>query len=1011
MKKIVSIFVMLVLGFQLMAQQTETVTGTVRSSQDNKTLPGVNVILKGTLTGTVTDMNGNYQITVPANGTLVFSFIGFKKAEVPVNNQKLIDVKLVSTSSELNELVVVGYGTQRKSLVTGAISSISSQSIKNAPITQASQALQYAPGVQVISNSGSPGSGISVRIRGFSSNNNSSPIFIVDGIKTSYIDNIDPNDIQSIQVLKDAASSAIYGAEGANGVVIISTKKGTSGKAKISYSFQYSDQSLRKAVDVLSTSQYAEYEKEAGLIPNVDQTYNTNWQKQLFSSAPMQNHHLSISGGNAKSNYYLSMGYLSQDGIVTGSKDYYNRLNLTASGNHTIKKWLKVGSTILFTQSKRGSINETSGEFGGVIASALMIDPSTPVEYTGTIPNYTQGLINAGNDILKAPDGNYYGVSPYVQGEIVNPFVTLAVTKGSYKNNSLEGVVYAEISPIKDLTFTTRASLNLSFSYNSWWNPTYFYTPERNNPLTKVFAQYDNWQTWIWENFVTYKKRIKQHSFNVVLGTSAQDYTHTYLGAQGGPMIMQLPNFANLNFISTQTNDQVGGYVDENKLLSYYGRLTYSYDNKYLFEASLRRDGAGLSQLPKQGRWGIFPALSAGWIISSENFFPQSNKGISYLKLRASWGKNGSLSNLGGYQYASLITSTMGGLAMSYPLADGSFASVYEPSQLPNPDLKWETSIQTDFGFDLQALNQRLSVSADYYFKKTSGLITQNTPPYEAGNNAAPINAGDVLNRGLELNIGLNNRAGSSSLKYNINVNFSTLHNEVTYLNPQLNMLYGATVGTGWTATAFSKGNPVWYFYGYKTNGINKKTGNPNFVDVNGDGVINNQDKTNIGSPIPKVMFGSNINLSYKHFNFGVTLEGTAGNKVLMGWIRTDRPTINMPTYFYTNRWTAQNTNGTKPRAGADPKTWNSDMLVFNASYLNVQQIQLGYDFSSQILKTIRLSSLRVFVALNNFFIITKYPGMTPTVGNNTGANNNYGIDRGTYPQAKSVMFGISASL
>jgi TonB-linked SusC/RagA family outer membrane protein len=1008
MKKILFFIFLLGLNLQMIAQGT--IQGTVKSAIDGSTLPGVSILLKGTTTGTVTDLNGHYSISAPKNGTLVFSYVGFKSQEIPIRNQKTINVNLSSSSVGLNELVVVGYGSQRKSLVTGAISSIGTKDIAGTAITQASQALQYAPGVQVINNSGSPGSAIKVRIRGFSSNNNSSPIYIVDGVKTSYIDNLDPNDIQNIEVLKDAASAAIYGAEGGNGVVIITTKKGKEGKAQISYDFQYSWQSLRKKVNILNTPQYATYMKEAGLIPNVDQTYNTDWQKALFTQAPMQKHHISFSGGSKKSDYYLSISYLNQDGIVYGPKDYYKRLNITETSNHRIAKWLKVGNTFLYSKIKRGSINEAGGEFGGVVTSALMIDPSTPVEYTGTVPAFAQSLIDAGDKLLQAPNGNYYGVSQYVRGEIVNPFITLDITNGASKNDALTGMVYAEVSPIKGLKITTRASLNLSFSYNHHWSPTYYYSTERNNTMTKVFSFYDKWQTWLWENFASYKKRIGHQSFSVVLGTSAQDYTHTYMGAQGGPMIMERPNFSQLNFIATQKYDQVNGSFDENRLLSYYGRLSYSFKNKYLFEASFRRDGAGLSQLPKSGRWGLFPAVSAGWIISSEDFFPKSEEGISYLKLRASWGKNGSLSNLGGYQYASLITSTSNGFALVYPLTNTNFATVYEPTQLANPNLKWETSIQTDVGLDLRALNSRLSFTTDYYIKKTSGLITQNTPPFEAGNTAAPINAGDVLNRGFEFNLGYNNDALGGDLKYSVNLNFSTLHNKVTYLNPQLSMLYGAKVGTSWTATAFSKGYPVWYFYGYKTNGINKKTGNPNFVDINGDGIINAQDKTFIGSPIPKVLFGGNFNVSYKQLYLSVTLQGSAGNKVLMGWIRTDRPTINIPTYFYKNRWTPQNTNGTMPKAGADPKTWNSDILVFDASYLNVQQIQLGYNFSPSILKKMRLSRLRVYLSMDNFFIITKYPGMTPMVGTNTGANNNYGIDHGTYPMARSVMIGTSIS-
>ncbi|UBM62517.1 TonB-dependent receptor [Candidatus Sulfidibacterium hydrothermale] len=1008
MKKFLFFISLLVLNLSLLAQIT--VQGTVKSATDGTELPGVSVLLKGTTTGTVTDLQGHYSLSVPKTGILVFSYIGFQSKEVPINNQKVINVKLKPANVNLNELVVIGYGVQKKKLVTGAISSIGGKDIKGTAITQAAQALQYAPGVQVISNSGSPGSPIRVRIRGFSSNNNSSPIYIVDGVRTS-INNLNPNDIKSIQVLKDAASSAIYGAEGGNGVVIITTKKGQAGKSKISYDFQYSWQSLRKKMDLLNTSEYATYMKEADRIPDVDQTYNTDWQNALFTVAPMQKHHLAFSGGNQKTNYYLSLSYLDQDGIVYGPHDYYKRLNLTETSDHHIKKWLKVGNTIMYSKIKHGAINEASGEFGGVVSDALMMDPATPVEYTNTIPSFVQDLINSGKKLVKSPDGNYYGISQYVRQEIMNPFVKLAITNGEYKENDFLGMVYMEVSPIKGLKFTSRASLNLTFGDWHSWSPTYYYSSTNNNGMTIVSTSADKWQSWMWDNFASYKRRIGSHSFNIVLGTSARDDTHYFLGAQGGPMTMELPSFARLNYISTQENDQVNGSFDEQKLLSYFGRINYSFKNKYLFEASFRRDGAGLSQLPKDGRWGNFPAVSGGWVISNENFFPKKEKGISFLKLRASWGKNGSLSNLGGYSYASFIRSTYWGITMRYPLTDSHFVTVYEPSQLPNPDLKWEKSIQTDIGLDLHALNDHLTFTFDYYRKVTSGLITQNTPPFEAGNNAAPINAGDVLNRGFEFDLGYHNRSRNGNFKYNLNVNLSTLHNEVTYLNPQLHRLYGAQVGTGWTATVFSKGYPVWYFYGYKTDGINKETGDPNFVDVNGDGVINSSDKTYIGSPIPKILYGGNFNVSYKQLSLSVIFEGAAGNKVLMGWIRPDVPTMNMPTCFYTDRWTPENPNGTMPKAGADPKTWNSDILVFDASYLSIQQIQLGYNLPPQLLKKMRFSSFRVYISLNDFFMITSYPGLTPQVGTNNGENNNYGIDHGTYPMSRSVMIGTSFSL
>lgn len=992
--------------------QQKKVSGTILDANTGEALPGVNVVIEGTTTGVITDVDGKFSINVSnPNAVLVISYVGYMNERVNVNGQSAIDIKLTPDIQKLEEVVVVGYGVQKKSLVTGSISSVKSADIQNTSISQAQQALQgKTSGVQVINGSGSPGSPMKIRIRGFSSNNNSDPIYIVDGVKTTDITNIDPNDIKTMEVLKDAASTAIYGAEGANGVIMITTKGGQAGKTIVNYDYQYGIQSVGKKPKLMNSSQYATYMQEAGLLKNVDTSTNTDWLGELFETAPMQKHHISFSGGNDKSTYSLSASYLNQDGVIKGSKDNFERYTVRFNSEHKISKWVKVGNTFSYSSTNRAAVNEASGEFGGVVSSALMIDPTTPVEYNSTLPSHVQALLTGGKALRKAPNGNYYGISQYVLGEIVNPFVTLDITNGKTTQDRLLGNIFVDVSPFEGLTMTSRVNMDLSFQNAHSWNPTYYYTSERNNGTAKVIDNNDYFHTWAWENFASYSKTIGSHDFNIMIGMSAEEYKHRITNAQGGPMIMELPSFSELDYISSQSNDQVNGRLELNKKVSYFGRASYSYLSKYLLQGSLRRDGAALTQLPKDGRWGIFPSVSAGWVMSNEEFFPKEY--LSHAKLRASWGKNGSLSSLGNYPYASLVSATSNGFALVYPMADGSFNTVTELGQLANPDLKWETSVQTDFGVDLRAFNDRLTFSVDYYIKKTTDLITANTPALEAGNTASSINAGDVENRGFEFDLGFKNKIGD--LNYSINCNLSTLHNEVTYLNPSLSRLPGANIGPGgsWTATAFEKNQSVWYFRGYKTHGIDPKTGNPIFVDKDGKdvSVASEGDKQFIGSPIPDLQYGGNVNLEYKGFDLAVSIQGQSGNEVLMGWIRTDRPTINMPEEFYNNRWSASNTTGTMPKAGADSKTWNSDLLVFDGSFLRVKQIQVGYTLPINLIQNLKMGSARLYVSLEDFFTFTKYPGMDPEVGSNNGANNNYGIDRGSYPIARKVMFGASIS-
>lgn len=997
--------------------QKKEVSGSVKDGEGNP-LPGVSVVLKGTTVGTVTDGDGNYTISnIPANATLQFSFVGMKTQEVVVGNNKTIAIKMVEEKTSIDEVVAVGYGTQKKSLVTGAISSVKAEEMQNTSITRAEQVLQgKTSGVQVIPISGSPGAGMNVRIRGYSSNANSNPIYIVDGVKTQDIGYLDPNDISSMEILKDAASSAIYGAEGGNGVVMITTKKGQKGKTLVSYDVQHSWQSAGNLPKLMDVNQYAQYMKEGGIIANVDKTYNTDWLKAITETGLMTKHHVSFSGGNEKSTYLLSLGYMTNDGIIKGSQDKYKRYSIRLNLDNEMKTWLKVGTNFSYAHTDRSAINETGGEFGGVIGSALQMDPSTPIEFTGTIPASTQAIINANPTVLKAPDGKYFGISQYNFGEIVNPFVTMAITNGGISQDNLNGDVYAEIKPLKDLTITSRFGVDINYQNNHFWRPTYYYTAERNNGSTVVVDQNQMNNTWIWENFASYKKSFNNHNILLLAGMSAENYYQRVTNVQGGPMVKEDPSFAYLSFLSGQTNDLVTGNPNNFRKESYFGRASYDYKNTYMLQGSIRRDGASLSYVPKNGRWGLFPSFSAGWVISNETFFNKSF--LSYAKLRGSWGQNGSLSNLLNtpYGYLPAITAANTGLIMQYPLSNGN-SPAFEPAVAPNPNLKWETSQQTDIGIDLRALDNKLTFVADYYVKTTKDLITLSNPPLEVGNNPAQINAGTVENKGFEFDLGYKESKGD--FKYSVNVNLSTLKNNVSYLDPTVGLINGAQVGpTGsWYATVFEQGHSIWHFNGYKTAGIDPATGSPVFLKKDGTKTnaagVSGADLQDIGSPLPKLLFGANINLAYKQFDLAISAAGMSGNKVMMAWIRTDRNQINRPTYFYDGRWTTAGQNTSIPGAKADSKTYNSDQIVFDGSYLRIQQIQFGYTLPSAVLSRLSIASLRFYVSLDNFFTITKYPGMDPQpspqyTSPTTTLSNSVGIDRGSYPIPRDIMVGAS---
>ncbi|HPE58527.1 MAG TPA: TonB-dependent receptor [Bacteroidales bacterium] len=996
------------------SQNNKEISGKV-TDENGESLPGVSIVVKGTTVGIITDFDGNYTLEVPGDAeTLVFSFVGMKPQEIAIGDKTVISVVMQVETVGLEEVVAVGYGVQKKSVVTGSISSVKSEDLQNQSIARAEQALQgRTSGVQVIQNSGAPGANMNIRIRGYGSNLSSEPIYIVNGTKVSNLSSIDPNDIENIEVLKDAASAAIYGAEGANGVVIVSTKSGgNKGKGIINYEYQYSIQNLARKVDVLNAADFKTYMTEAGTLPTsaLSDPYDTDWQDEIFEPAPTNKHYISFTGGGERGSFMMSASLLDQDGVVKGDKDKYKRYTFTFNSDYKLNDWTKVGHNVTFSKTMLKTIAENS-EYTSVITSALMLDPLTPAVYNNEseYPVTVKTNIANGYKYLADNQGRLYGVSQYVS-ETPNPFVTRDATYPESERNNLFGNVFLELTPIQGLTVTSRFGGTVMsgpvFGMSSHnYSPVFYYDATRNNQQSSVSESTMMMTYWQWENFAVYNRTFGDHNMTALIGMSSDERKLHNLSASGSPLTNDSPMYDDLEFLAADPTDNVSSSRTLTRKVSYFGRLNYDYKGKYLFQASLRRDGAGSDILPIDTRWGIFPAFSGGWVLSNESFFPEGTP-ISFVKVRGSWGQNGSLSNLGGYQYGAPLSTTG-----SYPLwvspETSNMGTATAPANLSNANLKWETSEQTDFGLDIRAFQDRLSFTMDYYIKKTKDLLTLGTPPLIAGNAATTVNAGNVENRGFEFDLSYRNSVGA--FNYNISANLSTLHNEVTYMNPNQPYLTGATVNLE-TATRFDVGHPIWYFYGYKTNGIDPETGNPLYISRDGETVktVSSEDKTYIGSGIPTLMYGMNIDLSYKGFDFKAFLQGASGHDVMLGMVRTDRLNFNKLQIYFDDRWTPSHTNASMPGAATESNAWHSDLMIFKGNYLKVKQLQLGYTLPKNLVSKAKMSNARLYFSVENAFTFTKYPGVDPEVG--ATQVNSLGIDRGMYPYTRTFLFGVNVS-
>ncbi|MGX5820062.1 SusC/RagA family TonB-linked outer membrane protein [Chitinophaga lutea] len=1011
-------------GVQQDTAKRVKLSGIVTDSENGTPLPGVVIQVKGETRGALTGADGKFAVDASVGKTLIFNLLGYENKEIVVGSAHTIDIAMDVSNRALNEVVVVGYGSQRKSLVTGAISSIKGAEIATVSSSRVEQALQgRTAGVTVLPVSGSPGSGMRVRIRGTGSNGNSDPLYIIDGMRAGNMEYLDPSEIASVEVLKDAASAAIYGAEGANGVVIITTKSGRrDGTPRVDYSTQYGWQSIKSKMKMMNAEQYTQYISDAGTpgdIPDPAQwkgKTGTAWMDEIMQTAPMMRHSLNFSGGSEKSTYLLGASMFRQDGVIGGDKARFDRYTFRLNTDHEIKPWLSVGNRLSYAFFKRNGVTEDS-EFGAVINNAIMMDPLMPVVYDGAPSQRAQDALNEGHTLIKDPQGRYYGVSDYVFGEGGNPLAQIDITHNTTTQHKVVGGIYSDITPFKGFKFTSRFGVDAMFLRNHGWNPRFWWNATRLNDVPATFDNNENWVNWQWENFATYQRKINHHDFTVMAGMSALRRTYNRLNGSASGMFREEDNFGYPDFLPDD-QDRIAGIQTSTSLVSYYGRIQYDYKGKYLLNATIRRDGSSL--LPPENTWGTFPSLSAGWVASNEHFFPDIP--LTYLKLRASWGKNGSISNINIGAWNSVITTE----GISFPDASDNFHVGAEPASLENRNLRWEASEQLDFGADMAFFDNRVGFTVDYYNKTTRGLLTPGTVPNFVGNVLQIVNGGDVRNKGWEFELSYRNDT-KKPFTFDIGVNMTTIKNEVISLNEFVDRLPGSNIGTGWGATWFEKGYPIWYFRGYETAGIfqnqrqvdeyisritmttNPKPGDPIVVDKDGDGTISNSDHTFIGSPHPELIYGASVRLAYKGFDLIAVVQGQYGNDVLMGFNRVDRPTGNRPEFFYTDRWTGENSTNKwfAPNTGSE-YVYNSDFMLADGSYTRIRQLQLGYTLPATLMKRIHFRSARVYGSLDNFFTFTKYKGLDPEAGSNN--NNSLGIDRGVYPIPRAAVVGLSLS-
>ena len=1050
MKKLLSVLFLLSFTLAAVYAQNIQIKGTVVSGTDNEPLPGVNVVVKGnTSTGTITDFNGTFTLSAPADAILSISYIRFKSQEIAVKGHKDIKIVLQEDSETLDEVVVVGYGVQKKSVVTASIAKVSADDLAStAPVRMDNALKGLASGVTVTSSSGQPGAAAQIRVRGVGTirteNGAADPLYIVDGMPLEGgLDYLNPNDIASIEVLKDAASGAVYGARAANGVILVTTKTGKIGKTKVTYDFSYGWQSAWKKRDVLNASEYALMINEgainAGIAPKFSDPYSygqgTNWQDEVFNNnAPMMNHQVSVSGASEKVNYLFSLGFYTQDGIVGGNFDRsnYERLTLRSNTQYTLfdeskeRNWLnslKVTSNLSYARIKSTNFDDNS-TWGTPLGSALALSPILNVydeteeaikaqfDKYGTTAEYTP--------VYDPRNGKLFSI-PGEFGEMSNPIAKLSLPGDKHWSHKFVANFSAELQLWDNLKFKTSYGADLSFWGYDSYRPLYYLRSGESSTQSSAYSRKEDGTVWQLENVLMYDKSIDKHSFSVLLGQSAKKSSGSYLyGSRNNITNYSRPYIdASTGLAANADRDAAGAPSVDATLASIFARASYNYDERYMLQVTVRRDGS--SRFGPNNHYAVFPSFSLGWNLTNEKFMNKRPNWLTTTKIRLSWGKNGN-ENIGNFKYTVL---TSPGNNAIFGSSENVINGV-KASGLANPDLKWEESEQLDFGLDFGFFNNALTFTADYYKKKTNGMLMEMNIPFYVGE-AKPIgNVGKMENSGIELEAAYKFRV--SDWNFRVSANASYLKNKlIEYGNESGWENLDSFQGTGDISRA-ENGKPFPFFYGYKTAGIFQNTdevkaykndkgellqptavpGDVRFVDVDGNGIIDANDRTDIGKGMPDWTFGFNLGVSWKNFDLNMMWQGTAGNDIYDATRRTDIATSNLPSWML-NRWTGEGTSNRIPRfVQGDNVNWqSSDLYVYDGSYLRLKNIQLGYTLPAALTQKVFISSLRFYVAAENLFTFTKYHGFDPEI---SSGGTSLGIDYGVYPQARVWTIGASLS-
>ncbi len=1022
----------------MFAQQL-TVKGNVKDATGEPVI-GASVLVKGTTNGTITDFDGNFELpNVESDASIEITFVGYLPQTLKASSSPL-NVILKEDTKTLDEVVVVGYGVQKKSVVTASIAKVSADDLSASSPVRVDNALKgLASGVTVTSASGQPGAAAQIRVRGVGTINNSDPLYIVDGMPIEGgLDYLNPNDIQSIEVLKDAASGAVYGARAANGVILVTTKSGKEGRTKVTYDFSYGWQSAWKKRDVLNATEYATMMNEGAINAGLAPTYadpasygvGTNWQKEVFNdNAPVMSHQVSVSGASEKVSYLLSLGYYTQDGIVGGNFDRsnYERLTLRSNNQYVVfdesknRNWLnnlKITSNLSYARIKNKAI-EANSTWGSPLGSALSMSPMLSPYVDGEQEKAQLDYLSGQADYVKqyGPNGKLLMV-PVAFGnyqEMNNPIANLLLPGDKNWSHKFVANFSAELQLWDNLKFKTSYGVDLAFWGKDGYTPIYYLRNGQSQTFSSAYSEKRDGTVWQLENVLMYDKTIDKHSFSVILGQSAKKTSGSFLtGSRNHITNYNRPYIdASTGLSENGDRNSTGAPTVKATLASMFARLSYNYDERYMFQFTIRRDGS--SRFGSNNHYATFPSFSAGWNLTNENFMKARPEWLTNTKIRFSWGKNGN-ENIGNFQYIALTSSGNNAI-----FGNGENVVIgVKPSQLANPDLKWEESEQYDGGIDFGFFNNALTFSADYYVKKTNGMLMTMSLPAYVGEAIPMGNVGSMKNSGLELEAAYKFKV--SDWNFRVGGNLSYLKNElIEYGNEAGWANLDGFQGTG-TISRAQNGKPFPYFYGYKTDGVLQNQaeadayngkygtalvpGDVRYVDVDKDGAITEDDRTDIGKGMPDWTYGFNINVAWKDFDLSMMWQGTIGNDIYDATRRIDAISSNLPSWML-NRWTGEGTSNRIPRyVQGDGYNWqSSDLLVYDGSYLRLKNIQLGYTLPKSLTRKVFVSSLRVYVAAENLLTFTKYHGFDPEI---SSGGTSLGIDYGVYPQARTWTVGFN---